>query len=160
MMKSPLRRLVLAASMACAPPWAGAQAASADHWVGTWAAAPQAAFPGPLARLDDRSLRLVVHASVGGTRVRVRLSNAYGPGPLRIAAAHVALREQGADVVAGTDRALTFGGATGVVVAPGATVTSDPVALAVPALSELAISLHARGRTRAGTTHALEMVSW
>jgi len=155
MTKSLLRWLLAAASMACAPAWAGPQEPGDGRWVGTWAAAPQAAFPGPLARLDDRTLRLVVHASVGGTRVRVRLSNTYGPGPLRIAAAHVALRGQGADLAAGSDRALTFGGAAGVVIAPGASVTSDPVALDVPALSTLAVSLHASGRVRAGTTHAL-----
>ena len=149
------RRLALAASLACGLAWAGPDAASDARWVGTWAAAPQAAFPGPLARLDDRTLRLVVHASVGGAQVRVRLSNAYGPGPLRIAAAHVALREQGADLVAGSDRVLRFGGAAGVVLAPGASVTSDPVALAVPALADLAVSLHLAGRARAGTTHAL-----
>lgn len=149
------RRLGLAASMACGLAWAGPHAAADARWIGTWAAAPQAAFPGPPARLDDRTLRLVVHASVGGARVRVRLSNTYGPGPLRIAAAHVALRAQGADLVAGSDRALRFGGAAGVVLAPGASVTSDPVALDVPALADLAVSLHLAGRARAGTTHAL-----
>ncbi|HEY8977142.1 MAG TPA: SGNH/GDSL hydrolase family protein [Burkholderiaceae bacterium] len=154
MTMSPLRWLGLAASMACGLA-AAAPNAAADHWVGTWAAAPQAAFPGPLARLDDRTLRLVVHASVGGDRVRVRLSNTYGPQPLRIAAAHVALRGQGADIVDGSDRVLTFGGAPRAVIAPGASITSDPVDLAVPALSELAVSLHAAGRARAGTTHAL-----
>jgi len=76
-------------------------------------------------------------------------------GPLRVDAVHVALRAKGADIVAGTDRALAFDGAAGVVIAPGAAVTSDPVDLDVPALSELAVSLHAIGRARAGTTHAL-----
>ena len=147
-----MRWLALAASLACGLACAES---SGERWVGTWAAAPQAAFPGPLERVDDRTLRLVVHVSVGGARVRVRLSNTYGPGPLRIAAAHVALRGQGADIVDGSDRALAFGGAPGVVLAPGDSVTSDPVPLDVPALSDLAVSLHASGRARAGTTHAL-----
>jgi len=146
-----LRRLTLAAALA----GTAAGAAADDRWVGTWAASPQAAFPGPLGRFDDRTLRLVVHASAGGTRVRVRLSNTYGPAPLRIAAAHVALRGQGADILDGSDRALTFGGAASLTIAPGATVTSDPVDLQVPALSDLAVSLRAAGRARAGTTHAL-----
>ena len=124
-----LRRLTLAAALA----GTAAGAAADDRWVGTWAASPQAAFPGPLGRFDDRTLRLVVHASAGGTRVRVRLSNTYGPAPLRIAAAHVALRGQGADILDGSDRALTFGGAASLTIAPGATVTSDPVDLQVPA---------------------------
>jgi lysophospholipase L1-like esterase len=161
MTKFLLRGLALAASLAIGPACAAPVAPADGRWVGTWAAAPQAAFPGPLERLDDRTLRLVVHASVGGSRVRVRLSNAYGPGPLRIAAAHVGLHGQGVDVVAGSDRALTFGGAAGVVLAPGASVTSDVVALDVPALAELAVSLHASGRARAGTTHALaQQTGW
>jgi hypothetical protein len=63
-----------------------------DRWIGTWAAAPQPAFPGRPERYDDRTLRLVVHVSAGGRRVRIRLSNTYGRSPLRISAAHVALR--------------------------------------------------------------------
>ncbi len=152
---SSFRWLALVAALAGAGAGADAAVAADDRWVGTWAASPQAAFPGPPGRFDDRTLRLMVHASLGGARVRVRLSNTYGPAPLRIAAAHVALRGTGADIVEPSDRPLTFGGAAGVVIAPGATVTSDPVDLQVPALSELAVSVHTAGRARAGTTHAL-----
>ncbi|MBV8471646.1 MAG: SGNH/GDSL hydrolase family protein [Burkholderiaceae bacterium] len=128
---------------------------SGDRWIGTWAAAPQPAFPGPPERLDDRTLRLVVHVSAGGERVRIRISNTYGRVPLHIAAAHVARRRSGAEIDAASDRALSFGGRPGVVVAPGDTVLSDPVALTVPALSDLAVSLQASGRVEASTTHAL-----
>jgi len=129
--------------------------ASADAWLGTWAAAPQPAFPGPLQHYDDHTLRLVVHASVGGERVRIRLSNAYGHVPLHIAAAHVALRRSGTEIDAASDRALAFGGWPGIVIAPGATVASDPVALALPALADLAVSLLPAGHAEAGTVHAL-----
>lgn len=134
---------------------ADAVEAPADAWLGTWAAAPQPAFPGPLQRYDDRTLRLVVHTSVGGERVRIRLSNAYGRVPLHIAAAHVALRRGGAAIDAASDRALSFDGRPGVVIAPGGMVTSDPVALALPALSDLAVSLLPTGHAEAGTVHAL-----
>ena len=40
---------------------------------------------------DDQTVRLIVHVSVGGTRVRIRLSNAFGDRPLRIRAAHIAI---------------------------------------------------------------------
>jgi len=150
--------LVLAA---CGAGGSALAADAATRWIGTWAAAPQAAFPGPLARYDDRTLRLVVHASVGGSRVRLTLSNLHGPAPLRIAAAHVALRERGADIAAGSDRALAFDGAAGIVIAPGASATSDPVDLPVPALSDLAVSLHLAGPAHAGTTHALaQQTGW
>ena len=147
------------AGLACAALLLAAQvparAQAAEHWVGTWAAAPQPAFPGPRERYTGRTLRLVVHASIGGERWRIRLSNAYGKTPLRIAGAHLARRRQGADIDPGSDRPLTFGGHPGVVIAPGATVASDPVQLAVPPLSDLAVSLRARGTLVADTTHAL-----
>ena len=131
------------------------RAKAAEHWVGSWAAAPQPAFPGPQERYADRTLRLVVHASIGGARWRIRLSNTYGKTPLRIAGAHLARRRRGADIDPDSDRPLTFGGHPDVVIAPGAAVTSDPVQLAVPPLSDLAISLRARGTLVADTTHAL-----
>ncbi|MCK9684426.1 SGNH/GDSL hydrolase family protein [Scleromatobacter humisilvae] len=132
-----------------------ARARADEHWVGTWATAAQPAFPGPVANDAGRTLRLVVHVSIGGGRVRVRLSNTYGRTPLRLDAAHVARRSRGADIDPASDRALSFGGRPGVVIAPGASVTSDAVALDVPALSDLAISLHSTAPLVADTTHAL-----
>ena len=151
----PRRWLAVAALLSVLAGAADAVEAPSEGWLGTWTAAPQPAFPGPLQRYDDRTLRLVVHTSVGGERVRIRLSNAYGRAPLHIAAAHVALRRRGAGIDAASDRALSFEGRPGVVIAPGDTVASDPVALAVPALSDLAVSLLATGRAEAGTVHAL-----
>src|ERR1700748_1824640 len=49
-----------------------ARAQAAEHWVGSWAAAPQPAFPGPQENYTGRTLRLVVHASIGGGRWRIR----------------------------------------------------------------------------------------
>jgi len=143
--------------------WAGLAAAAGDaglasapaRWVGTWAAAPQPAFPGPPARYDDRTLRLIVHTSLGGARVRIRVSNTYGRTPLHVGAAHLALRRGGTEIDAATDRALRFAGRPDVVIAPGATVVSDAVDLAVPALADLAVSLHLSGRAPATTVHAL-----
>ena len=144
------------AALACGVLLAASWPARADeHWVGTWSTAAQPAFPGPVAQLGGRTLRLVVHVSIGGERVRIRLSNTYGKTPLRIAAAHVARRSQGADIDPATDRALRFGGRPGVVIAPGASVTSDAVALEVAALSDLAVSLHSTAPLPADTTHTL-----
>ena len=150
----PIASLALAALMSNGPAHA-ADEGTPDVWLATWTAAAQPAFPGPVQRHDDRTLRLVVHASVGGERVRVRLSNAYGRVPLHVAAAHVALRTRDAAIDAASDRALTFGGRADVVIAPGDTVASDAVVLSVPALSDLAVSLHATGHVEATTVHAL-----
>jgi lysophospholipase L1-like esterase len=132
---------------------AGAQ--EPPHWVGTWAAAPQPPFPGTATHTTQQTLRLVVHTSLGGSRVRVRLSNLLGHAPLHIAAAHVARRTSGADVDPGSDRVLRFDGRTDVVVPPGQAVSSDAVALDVPALSDLAVSVFATGRADATTVHVL-----
>ena len=71
--------------------------------------------------------------SLGGERLRVRISNAYGNRPLTIGAAHIALRDKGPAIVAGSDRKLSFGGEDGAVIAAGAVLFSDPVDLSVPA---------------------------
>ena len=69
------------------------------------------ALPGPPAlNFNRQTLRQIVHTSLGGDRVRVVLSNAFGSGPLAIGAANVALREKDASIVPSSARPLTFGG--------------------------------------------------
>lgn len=144
----------LAAVLACQPPPSYAQAWNAERWVGTWGAGPGGP---PLAAntqvFTDQTVRLIVHSSIGGTRVRIRLSNEMGSTPLRIGGAHVALRAAGADIQPGTDRPLTFGGYPGITIPPGAPVLSDPVELNVLALSDLAVSLWLPGSVSATTIH-------
>ncbi|MET9732937.1 SGNH/GDSL hydrolase family protein [Streptomyces sp. NPDC006458] len=108
--------------------------ASSGVWVGTWSASPVAAEPGTeVSGLAGRSVRNVVHTSVGGTSARVTLSNLFGRAPLSLTHASVALADgAGAAAESGTMRRLTFGGRTTVVVPPGAQVVSDPVVLRVP----------------------------
>jgi lysophospholipase L1-like esterase len=125
-----------------------------EHWVCTWGTGP--AGP-PLASqtqtFNDQTLRLIVHTSIGGKSVRIRVSNTFGTTPLRIGEAHVALRQGGSTIVAGSDRPLTFSGNRSITIPPGAPVLSDPVDLDVPALSDLAISLHLPGSVQAATIH-------
>ena len=99
---------------------------------------------GGMSRLHfkDQTLRQIARVSVGGARVRVVLSNSLGTAPLRIGAAQVALRDKGADIVAGSARVLTFGGVQQPLVPPGALMVSDPVDLAVRDSSDLVIDLH------------------
>jgi lysophospholipase L1-like esterase len=152
---APARRMLLrgalAAVLSMAVPFAHADT---RHWVGTWGAAPADAAPGKAQAFDDQTVRLIVHTSVKGSQVRIRLSNELGTAPLRIGAAHVALRAAGADIVAGTDRPLTFGGRPAVVIPAGAPMLSDPVTLAVPAQADLAVSLYLPGQSAATTAHA------
>ena len=150
----PLLTLVLAAVLATGgfPPAALAKdSAGSRHWVATWAVSPQRA-PAPLA-IDGQTVRQVVHVTLGGKTVRVRLSNAYGTTPLVIGAAHVALSAGNGAIVEGTDRVLTFGGAPAIEIPAGALAVSDPVALAVPDLGDVAVSLFLPDDVVAGTQH-------
>ncbi len=121
-------------------------------WIATWTASPAGQSP-DTAQLQQATVREIVHVSSGGEVIRIRLSNAFGAQPLVIASAHAALRESGAQIVPGTDRQLTFSGEKLVIVAPGETVVSDGVALSVPALADLAVSLYVAGTTAQGTAH-------
>ncbi len=145
-----------------------------EHWVVTWAAAPQAARavgqppapantppapPAPGAQFrngfNNQTVRMIVHTSIGGRRVRIQLSNAHGATPLAVGAAHIAIRDADSGIVAASDRALTFNGKPACSIPPGALIVSDPVDLDVPPLSDLAISLYAPGETGPPTIHNL-----
>jgi lysophospholipase L1-like esterase len=131
-----------------------AQAAGHPEWVGTWASSPMLADGGfhvyPFAAV---TLREIAHISAGGDQIRVRFTNEFGLSPLTIASAHVALSAGGSAIKDGTDHALTFGGATSVVVPPGAVMYSDPVALAVAPLSDLAVSFYLPSQVMRGETY-------
>jgi lysophospholipase L1-like esterase len=119
----------------------GATVARADGWIGSWGASD--VFPVGQ-DINYQTLRQFVRLSAGGKEARVRFSNATGLYPLVIGSAHVA--KPAADgapsaIDPATDHALTFGGAGGVTVAPGAEVVSDPVEMDLPPLSTLAVSL-------------------
>jgi lysophospholipase L1-like esterase len=146
---------LLAAALAFTAPQLHAESLTAAHWVGTWGAGaggpPLAAKRQPL---SNQTLRLIVHTSIGGSRVRIRLSNEMGDTPLTIGAAHIALRANGAGIDAATDRPLTFSGSTSITIAPGAPVLSDPVDLKLPAQSDLAVSVYLPGQVGVATVHA------
>ena len=99
---------------------------------------------------------MIVHTSaLGGQRVRLQLSNAYGTAPLAVGAVHVALRMQDSEIVAGSDRAVTFSGANSFRIPTGATMVSDAVDLAVPALSDLDVSVFVPEDSGPLTRHAV-----
>jgi len=120
---------------------------SDTHWVGTWAAAPAPAEG--VVGFNNHTLRMNPRISLGGDRLRVRISNAYGNRPLTIGAAQIALRDKGPAIVADTGRKLSFGGSDSAVIAAGAVLFSDPVELSVPPLADLAVSFHLPGEVLA-----------
>jgi lysophospholipase L1-like esterase len=88
-----------------------------------------------------------VRTTSGGDRARVVFSNAFGTAPLTIGAASVGIREKDAGVVAGSSHALTFAGQTSATIPAGAILVTDPVGLAAPPLTDLAIDLFLPGNT-------------
>jgi lysophospholipase L1-like esterase len=101
----------------------------------------------------DRGYRLVVHTSVGGRDPRIRLSNAFGDRPVTFDSVYAGLQEEGAELVRGSNRRLTFGGARSVTVPSGETVLSDPVPGRLPAATDLVISIHTAAVAGPATGH-------
>lgn len=158
-----------------------ANPASGDElWIPSWVAAPQPARPpqpiripnapaqsqaappasaarppAPIVSLNNQTVRMIVHTSIGGGRVRIRLSNAYGTAALKIGAAHIALRDKNSSIVAGSDRTFMFGGKSSISIPPLALVVSDPVNLTVPALGDVAVSIYLPGDTGPATLHSV-----
>jgi lysophospholipase L1-like esterase len=133
---------------------------AAADWRVTWTASPQPLWRGdfPLPtnvpeRFWQQTLRQRMRVAVGGRRVRVVLSNEYGAQPLLIGAAHLARAAQQSQIVAGSDRVLTFGGQRAATIAPGAVLLSDPLELDVAALDTLAVSLYLPQPTPPATFH-------
>jgi lysophospholipase L1-like esterase len=171
----------IAAVAAMAVPFAFAQAPNGDHWVTTWGASPQARLAGPgrgpanppaqgqanavanapaapappaqVSSFSNQTLRLIVHTTIGGRRLRVHLSNDFGSAPLKISAAHVALRNKESAIAEGSDRALTFNGQSSCTIPNGAQMISDPVDLDLPPAADVAVSIYVPGETGPATYH-------
>jgi lysophospholipase L1-like esterase len=128
--------------------WMPAQTkASTQNWVGSWATSQQLPEPQnslPAEDLNDATLRQIVHLSVGGSTLRVHVSNAFGFLPLRLTSVHIAhsLSPAAPAIDPASDKALAFSGKEDVVIPPGAEYLSDPIDYPVAALSDLAVSIH------------------
>lgn len=139
-----------------------------DHWVATWATSEQMAVtapdrpvlppnikmpdfrhmkgvhgPPPLPTIsNNQTVRMVVHTSIPGQKIRIELSNAFGKGVVMIGDAHVAIRTTGSSIDSNSDRQLIFSGRKGVDLRPGQVIVSDPVDLDLKSMSDLAVSIY------------------
>ena len=152
------------------------EAQQREHWVATWttaqdlarvqpppAPAPPPATPAtppapaqappPRPSYSNRTVRMIVRTSIAGSRVRIKLANAFGAAPVVVGAAHIAVRFKDSEIVPESDRALTFNGKPGCTIGDGMVMVSDPVDLKVPALGDLAVSLYIPGETTRPTSH-------
>src|SRR6185437_4883492 len=75
-------------------------------WVATWCLPINSS---KTTTFTNRTIRVVAQATLGGSQVRVRLSNDNGAQPITLADAHVGLAGTGA-AINGDDVPLTFGG--------------------------------------------------
>ncbi|MEA2267049.1 MAG: hypothetical protein QOE27_2632 [Solirubrobacteraceae bacterium] len=149
--------LVAGAGMLCAAlfaPAAGGQAPAAQcgttHWVGAWAADPAGTLGAGFA---DQTLRMVLTPHVGGSQLRIHLSNRFGPKPVAFNHAAIGLRQSGAGIVPGSSHQVTFGGQLGVIVPAGADAVSDPVSMTVAPFQDVAVSLYLMSPTGPATGH-------
>jgi lysophospholipase L1-like esterase len=152
-----LRSCALICSLALIPPIAAAQR---EGWITTWTASPEPAEPDPnqpILNLRDQTVRERVRISVGGSQIRIRLSNEYGSSPLLVGAVTVGAPKDPATVKPGSIQAVTFGGRNSVTIPAGAPAISDPVALTVAYGVEISISLYFPKRVTTPTWHALAL---
>jgi lysophospholipase L1-like esterase len=124
-------------------------------WIGTWGVAPQPATAGAPIIYEHRTLRLIVHTSAGGTRLRVRFSNVYGDVSVTMGEVHVARRTEGSKIDLASDHRLAFKGSVSGTIPAHATLESDPIDLAVSPLSDLAVSVFLPNKTAVETFHIL-----
>jgi lysophospholipase L1-like esterase len=151
-----MRIRLLAAAVAGTMAWAVSLPASA-LWVASWVAPPHAPLgtegPFAAAAYDNVTLSQILRVSEGGEKLRVRFSNRYGPGPLAIGAARVVRIDDAGAEIAGSARALTFGGAAEAVIPRGAPFATDVVTLNVPSLSRLKVEFYLPKATGPCTCH-------
>jgi lysophospholipase L1-like esterase len=137
-----------------AAPAAAARPVAGGPWTGAWSTSPQREA-GPT--FADQTLRLLVHPTLGGSPVRIRLSNRFGAADVTFGAVGVARAAASGspELVDGTGRRVTFRGRGAVTVPVGADVVSDPVDLRVTPGQDLAVDLHvtAGGDAAAVTGH-------
>jgi len=149
---------VLLCGLATATSAANGPTEKPERWVGAWASAQvlaeaDKALPGDMSQ--NVTLRQIVRLSLGGSALRVRVSNVYGTEPLRVSALHVArpLSLPSSRIDVETDRAVTFDARTDVIIPAGAELTSDPVDVTVESLSSLAVTMQLERVPVQQTTH-------
>ena len=126
-------------------------------WVASWTASPHAPLgtTGPFAAgsYENVTISQTLRLTEGGTRLRVKFSNRYGPAPLEIGAARIVAIDANNQEVAGTSRMLTFGGDTGAVIPRGAPFVSDPVDVTLPDLQRVKVEIFLPTATGPCTCH-------
>jgi lysophospholipase L1-like esterase len=139
----------LASAAALVAGTTSAAAAPSMSEVGTWGASTDRTG----ATVNDQTVRDIVHTDIGGSGLRVALSNVFGSQAVTFGHITVGVRQSGADVVPGTNQQVTFSGSPSVKVPAGAEVLSDPLPGDVAAQQDLAVSIYVQGAAGTVTGH-------
>ncbi len=136
-----------------------ASGSGAPHWVSSWGTSQMPygqAEAMPAAFWKDGTVRQIVRLSLGGSQVRVRISNAYGSDMLIVNEANIAraVRPGTSELVAGSLQPLRFNGSTSVRIPAGAEYVSDPIDLAATRGLDVAITMHLANAAGQQTGHA------
>jgi len=117
---------------------------------------PFVAYP---TSFTDQTIRMVVRTSTGGPSFRLEFANALDPEAVTFGSIHAALARPAGETVPGSSRPVTFGGRERLTLQPGARAVSDPIDLAVPPLTEVAVSIYLPDSTPAATVDPLALMS-
>ena len=134
-----------------------------DGWVTSWSASPQVAARDTLAAVgfDNQTVRDIIFTSVGGDLIRLELTNVFGASPLRVGHVTVAVAGPDATVLPGTIHPVTYRGSASFQIPAGAQILTDPVAMPVAPLQDLAVSVYLPDQTGAATFHSdAQQVNW
>ena len=119
-----------------------------NHWVGTWGTAPQLVEPHnnpPSPGLGNNSLRQIVQVSIGGEKVRLKLTNEFSTGATEIKGVELALAKtsgSSAEIDETSTVSLTFDGKAGVTMPAKGKAVSDPVNFKIGPRENVAITIH------------------
>ncbi len=134
-------------------PVGGSNPATQQGWLAVWGGTKTGGDA-----MNERTVRNIAVASVGGHRLRLRLFNEDAENSITIGRAFVGVRDQSkgdASLIAGSNRQVTFnGGQEGAVIAPGTeSFYSDPIDMEVQAMDQLAVSFYVMGTDNAADQH-------
>lgn len=130
--------------------------AQQEHWVGTWACAPQTVdkrFMPYNNQMNNRAVRQIVKVSIGGKTIRLKLSNELSTTPVEIESVYIAQAENGSDIRKGKVGYLKFSGKDGVTLPAGKAIYSDELQFELQPLSKIAITINYIKAPKQPTVH-------
>lgn len=113
-------------------------------WTATWATAVEFTGPGdmPKASLSNRSLREIIHISIGGETMRMQLSNIHSKEPVEIKSVYIATPLDTSDIDVKSAKYLTFNGKKNVTIEPGKAIYCDVMKYHLEPLQRLAVTIN------------------